>query len=39
MLHDGLHVDLKYTQMTLGISMLKNMILLHTHMSTLDTCQ
>ena len=34
MLHDGLQVGLKCTQMTLGIGMLKNILHLHTKMQT-----
>ena len=36
MLHNGLQVDQKCTQMTLGISMLEIIFLLHTKMQTHD---
>ena len=32
MFHNGLQVDYKCTQMTLAISMFKNILLLHTEM-------
>ena len=37
MLHNGLQVDFKCTQMTLAISMLNNIFLMHTKLWTHDT--
>ena len=39
MLNNGLQVDKKCTQMTLGISMLKNIIILHIKLLTHNTWQ
>ena len=38
MLYNGLKVETNYTQMTLGISMLKNSFLLNIKMWIHDTC-
>ena len=38
MSHNGLQIDLRYAQMPLGISMLKNIFLFHTEMETHDGC-